>query len=140
MYKIFHTDYGIKLIFSGIIVKSEMEQWLLDSKEELKDMPAEFSVFVDMRNLELLPASSQEAMKEGQIYCKSRGMIRSVVVFEADITSKQFKMIAKKTGILEGERYINSVENSKWEEEGLDWIIKGIEPTIKSEHPIFAEE
>ena len=140
MYKIFHTDYGIKLIFSGIITKLEMEQWLHDSKEELKDMPSEFSVFVDMRNLELLPASSQEAMKEGQMYYKNRGMIRSVVIFEADITSKQFKMIAKKTGILEGERYINSNENQQWEKEGLDWIREGIEPKIKSEHPIFAEE
>ena len=139
MYKIIHQDYGIKLIFSGIIYRPEMERWLHESKEELSGLPEEFSVFVDMRDIELLPADSQEAMKEGQIYYKNQGMIRSVVIFKADITSKQFKIFAKKTGIIYGERYINATENENWEEEGLNWIIKGIEPTIKNEFPIFNE-
>ena len=113
-----------------------MERWLEESREVLAEMPDEFFVFVDMRMLELLPVDSQEAMKAGQKYYKECGMVRSVVIFNADITSMQFKMIAKKTGIIEGERYINARERSNWEQEGLDWIIEGIEPTVDDPYPI----
>ncbi len=128
MYKIEKRDYGFKLTFSGIIQKDEMLQWLEDSREALANIQNEFYVFVDMRGLHTLPPDSQVYMKEGQQLYLNKGMQRSVVITDSDLNRLQFIRIAKQTGIFPGERYIDAAVYNNWEEIGLNWILKGIEP------------
>ena len=75
-------------------------------------------------------------MNAGQMYYKEQGMNRSVVIYNSDITSMQFKIIARKTGIHSGERYINANENKNWEQDGLNWIEIGIETKVNKESEI----
>ncbi len=130
MYKIEKREFGFKLYFSGVIQADEMRRWLEESEKVLADTCGIFCVFVDMRGLQVLPPSSQEFMKQGQQLYKRKGMVRSVVITDTDVNRLQFVHIARKTGICEGERYIDAATEPNWEEVGLDWILEGIEPPV----------
>ena len=128
MYKIEKKDYGYKLIFAGFIEAEEMKEWVNESKKILETSPKEFKVFVDMRTLLTLDKQAQKFMEEGQELYKKKGMLRSVVIVDRNLTLLQFKRIAKETKIHTGERYIEALSTDDWEKRGLDWIIDGIEP------------
>jgi hypothetical protein len=128
MWKIEHREYGVHLTFSGHIKEAEMEAWLEASKKELAKLEPPFGVFVDMRDMILLPPESQPAMQAGQRYYREQGMVRSVVILQDDVLAMQFQRIAKKTGIYEWERYIDASNEPNWEQAGLDWIIDAIDP------------
>ena len=128
MYKIRKELYGFHLTFSGLIDVDEMEKWVTELKDVLATADEEYGVFVDMRDLEILPPESQPAMKRGQKLAKKLGMVRSVVILSDEVTTMQFKRIAKETGIYEWERYIDAGTEPNWEEVGLAWVIEGIDP------------
>jgi hypothetical protein len=132
MYQIKKESYGPHLTFSGHIPKQEMEQWLSDSKEIIKTLPDEFVVFVDMRDMELLPPESRPIMVVGQEYYRVNGMQRSVVILKDKITKMQFKGIAKETGISEWERYIDANAEPNWEQVAMDWVLDCVDPDDKS--------
>jgi hypothetical protein len=119
------------MVLSGLIDKAEMEQWLEDAKPILADIEVGFGVFVDMRDLLLLPPESQPAAKEGQILCRAEGMVRSVVILSDDITAMQFRRIAKQTGIYEWERYIDAAAEPNWKQVGEDWLVDGVDPDLR---------
>ena len=128
MYKIEKKNYGYKLIFDANINLPEMSDWVEDARKNLVDAKNEFGVFVDMRGLRPLSIDSQSKMQEGQILFKEKGMIRSVVIVASATIKMQFQRIAKETGIYEWERYIDSSSSKDWEEIGINWISKGIDP------------
>lgn len=128
MYSINQKNFGYYLVFGGFIQRDEMKKWVDESEIALENAPDEFGVFVDMRTLKPLPQDSQAHMQEGQKLFKRSGMIRSVVIVNDSVTNMQFKRIAKETGIYEWERYIDASTVSNWEETGLNWIKKGIDP------------
>ena len=133
MYTIDNTDYGIRIRFGGIINAQEMDRWFTDLLTVLDKLPSEsYGIFVDMREMETLPVESQESLKLGQKVCLERGMARSCVIVDSRITYLQFVRIARKTGILPGERYIDASVVPNWEQVGLDWIIDGVEPAEDS--------
>lgn len=128
MYEIRRTEYGFHLTFSGHIQVEEMQHWLEESREILSDVEGRFGVFVDMRHMILLPPDSQPAMREGQKIYMDAGMIRSVVILADEVIALQFRRIAKQSGIFDCERYIDASSVPNWEQVGLDWVLKGIEP------------
>ena len=130
MYKIEKTDFGYKLTFEGVLSADEIKKWVEETKEILSSETREFGVFIDMRALRPLSQDVQPYMQEGQMLYKSSGMQRSVVILEKAITKIQFKRIAKETGIYKYERYVATAEHSNWEQTGLDWIKKSIDPDL----------
>lgn len=128
MYTIKREPFGYRLTFGGFIPLAEMKQWVEDSRKELTSAPNEFGVFIDMRSLKPLEPEVQEYMKNGQILFKEKGMVRSVVIVETPILKMQFQRIAKTTGIYEWERYLDVASVPNWEEIGINWISKGIDP------------
>ena len=98
----------------------------------IKTLPDKFVVFVDMRDMELLPPESRPIMIEGQRYYRANGMQRSVVILKDKITMMQFKGIAKETGIYEWERYIDSNAEPNWKQVAMAWILDNIDPDDKS--------
>ncbi|MBN1213011.1 MAG: hypothetical protein JXA92_10570 [candidate division Zixibacteria bacterium] len=128
MYKIEKKDFGYKLTFGGNMDLEEMTQWFNDSKEVLQTASRSFGVFVDMRELQLLEPDAQKEMQTGQRYYKRMGMKRSVVILDNPILTVQFKRIALQSGIYDTERYIDASSVPNWEEIGIDWINKGIDP------------
>jgi hypothetical protein len=101
MYRIDKTSYGVHLTFGGYIPKTELEQWLAESKDTIESLPDEFVVFVDMRKMVLLPPESRPVMIDGQRYYRAHGMQRSVVILKDKVTMMQFKGIAKETKVPE---------------------------------------
>jgi hypothetical protein len=128
MYSIEKKPWGYYLTFSDIIHKEEMEKWVGESKKALLNHPKEFGVFVDMRKLKPLDEETQKVMVTGQQLYKSAGMSKSAVVLESVSVSLQFKRLAKESGIYQWERYIAAASNTNWEQTGIDWITKGIDP------------
>jgi len=134
MYKITKTHYGIKLTFSGYIKLNEMQKWYEESEQILSHSNGETGIFVDMRDLHTLPQDSKYVFKKGQKLYKSKGITRSAAILNSAITTMQFINAAKETGMYECSRYIDATTVQDWEKEGLDWIVKGIEPhTTKSQ-------
>ncbi len=133
MYHIDKKPYGLHLTFAGHIPKHEMERWQQEITEVLAAMDAQLGVFVDMRDLELLPPESRPAMMVGQRTARKHGMQRSVVILRDKITALQFKGIAKETGIYAWERYIDADAEPNWEQVGLDWILNAVDPDHKAE-------
>ena len=128
MYSIERTNYGFKLTFSGKIDKEEMQKWYDESMEYLKNVPEEFFVFVDMRNLTPLLQDAQAIMTNGQAKYREKGMKRSVVIVDNPITKLQFKRLAQESGIYKWERYIDAETHPNWEQLGMDWLENASEP------------
>ena len=128
MYKIERKPWGFKITFGGFVQKSEMEEWVKDSANELSKKAGKFGVFVDMRELKPLMTDAQDAMTRGQVLYKEKGLERSVVVVNNPTTKLQFMRLAKKSGIYQWERYIDSSTVQNWEQVGLDWIRSGKDP------------
>jgi len=128
MFKIDKRHFGYRLTFGGYIDAVEMKKWHDESQKELMSQTGDFGVFVDMRTLKPLPQDSQEHMQAGQKLYKQKGMVRSAVILNEPITTMQFKRIAKETGIYNWERYLDASKEKNWEQKGLAWIEKGIDP------------
>lgn len=128
MYLIEKTEYGFHLTFGGKILESEMSAWVEESRQLLTEQRGKFSVFIDMRTLEPIASESQVKMQKGQRLYKQMGMERSVVILESAILARQFQRIARQTGILAWERYIDASVVKDWEKVALDWIENAVEP------------
>ena len=128
MYVIKKTEYGYHLTFSGNIMQDEMKQWVEESQQALATQKGSFSVFVDMRTLEPISVDAQVQMQKGQRLYKQKGMVRSVVIHDDSTLTRQFQRIARHTGILPRERYIDASAEPDWEKVGMDWILEGKEP------------
>jgi hypothetical protein len=128
MYEIEKKPWGFKLTFGGFIQAPEMNQWKRESEQALSSQAGKFGVLVDMRSLKPLPADAQAVMVEGQQKFKSKGLERSAVILDSAITTAQFRRLAKESGIYAWERYISAADSRSWEQEGLDWVIKGVDP------------
>lgn len=124
-------NYGFHFTFSGIISVKEITDWMKGIETAVADIDGGFSVFVDMRAMEILPAECKVLVEEVQAICKNNGLIRSVVILDDDITAMQLRIIAKKTGIYRWERYVQSAGNPNWEEMGMDWLLHAIDPDKK---------
>jgi len=128
MYKIEKKGFGYKLTFAGSIPPEEMAQWAEDFGKAVESHTGSFCVFVDMRALIPLSREAQIFMQQGQALALKKGMIRSVVINKSPVTEAQFRRIAGETGIIKGERYVDASSVPDWEQVGLDWLLKAIDP------------
>jgi len=132
LYKIEKREFGLRLTLGGVISGEEMARWLNDLSRELTTVRSSFCVFVDMRTLAPLGKDGQVHIQDGQKLAKRCGMVRSVVILSSPVTTMQFKHIAMDTGIYEWERYIDASKYPNWEQIGMDWIEKAIDPDKKA--------
>ncbi len=133
MIYILKKTYGYKILKSGIISVQDVEKFQAESELNLAQNNEKFSVFVDMRKVEILPAECKDLMYKGQRLYKQMGMERSVVIVADSVTAMQLQLLAKKTEIHEFERYIDASTNQNWEEEGLGWLLHTKEPCSEKE-------
>ena len=128
MYKIEKQPWGFKLTLAGSIASDEMARWLDESRKLLVEQQGEFFVFVDMRDLIPLDPKAQVYIQDGQRIYRNRGMVRSVVILSSPVVAAQFRRIGGETGIGKWERYIDASTNPNWEEVGMKWLLKSIDP------------
>ena len=128
MYRIEKVNWGYCLTFGGSCPAEELDEWLEKSRKILADQEEEFCVFVDMRTIIPLSREAQVFIQEGQKLYKRRGMLRSVVILNSPVVAAQFRRIAWETGIGQWERYIDASSVPDWEEVGMDWLLKEVDP------------
>ncbi len=128
MYKVELTGYGIKLVFDGFMREEEIARWAAEFEEAVRTLKGNWGVLVDMRTLAPLPPESQQKMVDIQALARKSGMTRSVVILNDFITTMQFKRLAKQSGIYATERYIDASSVANWEQVGLNWITKEVDP------------
>ena len=131
MYKIEGKPFGVRLTFADYMDAAEMKKWVEDSRRELLRVRRPFGVFVDMRTLKPLSPDARKLMEEGQKLYKTGGMERSVVILDSPTLVLQFKRVAKDSGIYEWERYLDASKHSNWEQIGIDWLVKKVDPDAK---------
>ena len=127
VYRIEKRPWGLWLSFSGRMTESEVRAWLDESRAVLRDIERPFAVVADMRGLSPLLPEVQLLLVEGQRLYRDHGLDRSAVLFRGPIAIRQFRRIAGKSGIREGERYIDA-RRPDAEERALAWARDGIEP------------
>ncbi len=133
MYQIERTDYGLHLTFGNVILLDEMTEWCNKIVKAVDEIQRDYLVFVDMRTIGPVPHDSQIVMEKGQKYCKDNGMLKSVVILSDSLTRMQFTRIAKKSGIYEWERYIDSSTTENWEKIGMEWILNSKDPDLQEQ-------
>ena len=131
MYRIERARFGIKLTFGGVVNAAELETWIEESLPHLETYENGFCVFVDMRTLSPLDRPGREVMRRAQQLYREHGMARSVVILNNPVTAQQFKQIAVESGIYEWERYLDASRETEWEQVGMDWLIKEVDPDKK---------
>ena len=97
----------------------------------MDEQVSDFQVFVDMRTLIPLTAECRQPLEDGQIYANRKGMNRSVVILSNPVLTLQFKGIAHETGIYKHERYVDASSDPNWEQTGLAWLTKCIDPKLR---------
>lgn len=132
MYEVEITEYGVKNTFSGSIDRAEMQAWV-EEAEEIIDASdhagSEWGCLIDMRELQPLEDDVRPVMIKGQRMYREKGMNRSCVILNSAKTARQFRKIAKESGIFEFERYIDASSTPNWEERAMDWIEHEVAPT-----------
>lgn len=128
MYSIKRSDYGLKLTFSGVINLTEMIKWRLESEIILPDLSDQFSVLVDMRDLQPLPAVCFVELEKGQKLYQKKGAVKSVFVFNNENLLCQITRVSFLAAINEGEFYLDASKIENWEEIGIKWLQNGIYP------------
>ncbi|MFH1687709.1 MAG: hypothetical protein ABIE70_09335 [bacterium] len=128
MYSIKREPFGFHLTFAGHITADEMQRWADEFILQISRMTTSFSVFVDMRDIRIVSPDAQPPLRQGQEYARNHGMVRSVVILSDDVIRMQFRKIARQTGIIEWERYIDASVCPDWEQLGMDWILLGRDP------------
>jgi hypothetical protein len=135
MFRIEKTNWGYRLTFGGSCPVEEIVKWLEESRKILADQEEEFSVFVDMRSIIPLSREAQVHIQEGQKLYKRRGMLRSVAILSSPVVAAQFRRIAGETGIGRWARYIDALTVPDWEEVGMGWLLKEVDP-VKAVKPL----
>ncbi|MBU8921856.1 MAG: hypothetical protein KOO63_08555 [Bacteroidales bacterium] len=129
MYSIEKKDYGLRIVEGGIVGIEEALELLSELKAEIEKVKRPFQIFVDMRTLLPLSEEVQKVFVDAHILVLANGMNRSVAILKDNLVILQHIKTSKETGLDQVERYISALDNPDWEQQGLDWILDGKEPT-----------
>ena len=130
MYSIERQLWGFKLTFADTISNDEMQKWVIASQHALSRVSGNFGILVDMRSSKRLASQVEDTMIEGEQLYRRAGMVRSVVILNSMALTLQCRRLAQDSGIYERERYIDASSTTNWEQVGIDWLTKGIDPDL----------
>jgi len=131
------TDFGLKFEFISPVTIAETENWRDDVFDIVPGFGGKFSVLVDMREIDLIPSECKNIIEEVQIYCKQNGLERSALILAEELTAKQLKVIANRTGIREWERYIIAAKATTDPERiAQAWVEHAVEPDKAVQQPV----
>ena len=127
MYKIEKTEYGLKLVLEGFIQADEMREYVEECRKQTESMPEQFKIMLDMRKMKTLPPDAKKILEEGQRHSLEHGLMGTAIIASNVVTKEQQRNIGAKSGVGEGEVYIDGSEPD-WEEKALNWLLHGISP------------
>ena len=128
MYTINATPYGVRVAFHGDVTADEARRWADDSRDVLASMGGRFHVFLDMRELRPTSDEAYAEIAAGQALYERSGMDRSVVVVSDTDVARRFTELAQASGDDEWERYLDATTMRDWEQRGVAWLERGVDP------------
>jgi hypothetical protein len=128
MYQIQETSYGLHVVFNGFLQKDEMMAWATEVMPIVNGRRGEFGALVDLRGAKAFPQAAQEVLFDAIKNLRSRGLNRQSVVVASPILKIQATRMAKELGMYEVVRFLDASALENWEEVGVDWAARGIDP------------
>lgn len=126
MYKIETTSYGLKVCFSGNISREEINEWLIESEEKIKEKKSEpFHVLFDLRDVKDFSVDFISGFERGLRIYKQKSMNRCILVVENKSSIQKFN--THRSNI-----FLDSASHINWEIASIDYLLKGVDPTKKS--------
>lgn len=131
MYSIEDTDYGFKITASGIASAHEVARYLKDVAAAARAQMRGFCIMIDARDLGPLEKGGLKFLLRSHGVCLDCGVSRISAVVANPVARSQFIQLSFKSGLKESVRHFDSLSNSDWEKQAMDWILKGIDPDKK---------
>jgi hypothetical protein len=130
MQRVSATDYGFAIVFGGPLTREEAEELVEELRRKLPPPGGRFGVLVDSRQLRSYPPEVQQAFRRGILLCAERGMERSIVVLDSEISAQHAKRLGKATDTWAGTRYIDARTHPDWRRIAREWLLHGTEPGV----------
>ena len=129
MQRVSATDYGFDIVFGGPLTREEADELVEELRRKLPPPGGRFGVLVDSRQVRSYPPEVQQALRRGILLCVERGMVRSIVVLDSEISSIHAQRLGKETDTLAGTRYVDARAHRNWRRIARAWLLHGIEPS-----------
>jgi len=130
MQRVSATDYGYDIVFRGPLSREEADELVEELRRKLPPPGGRFGVLVDSRQARSYPPEVQQAFRRGILLCAERGMERSVVVLDSEVSALHAKRLGKETDTKAGTRYIDARIHPDWRRIARLWLLQGIEPGV----------
>jgi hypothetical protein len=130
MQRVSATDYGFDIVFGGPLTREEADELVEELRQKLPPPGGRFGLLVDSRQARAYPPEVQQAFRRGILLCAERGMERSIVVLDSEVSTIHAKRLAKETDTLAGTRYLDARTHRNWRRIASDWLLRGIEPGV----------
>lgn len=138
MYSIENTDYGFKVTASGIVSAHEVARYLKDVTVAARAQKRGFCIMFDAKELGPLERGGQKYLLRSHEVFLDCGVCRVSSVVGSPVARSQFVQLSFQSGLKEKVRHFDMSSVSDWEQQAMDWIIKGIDPDRKNARSIEA--
>ena len=128
MHAIGFLPCGFHVIFAGQVTTLELLTWLNEVRLSLEGAPKNFGLLLDLRTLSPLSPGATMVLSKGLHLYQKKGLHRTAVVVQSEVTKKEFTRLAKESGIYQWERYLSAEDTPDWHGRGIAWISHGIDP------------
>lgn len=128
------TAYGYHVIISDPLTLEEATEWTEQTRETVSQRNSEFVAFFDLRKFTIVPPECKDVIEELERYCIDRGLKRTVMIVNDELTAGQLKVSAQRTGAYAWERQIDASANPDWENVAMDWLLHGTDPDIRAQN------
>jgi hypothetical protein len=130
MQRVSAADYGFDIVFGGPLSREEADDLVEELDRKLPPPGGRFGLLVDSRQARSYPPEVQQAFRRGILLCAERGMERSVVVLDSEVSDLHARRLGKETDTLAGTRYIDARTHPDWRRIARQWLLHGIEPGV----------
>lgn len=128
MYRVDKRPYGFQLTMSGHVDDTQIQNYILEIKELLPQLPPQFGILVDMREMTPLTPDNQASLVASQKLVADRLTRSATVVNDNAIVKMQFRRLSKAGGVVETKRFIDASTDPNWTKTAEDWVVMGKDP------------
>jgi hypothetical protein len=128
MIKIEKRGFGYKIVFGGILKIADVLKYENELMENITKTEETFSIYHDMRSIRYFAKDAQIKMFDIRMNLKSKGIIRSSIVFNRPGEEKNFEILG--LPLDQTERIIYSLTEPNFEIAGFNWLTREIDPNF----------
>lgn len=127
MERVSATEYGFDIVFGGQLTREEADELVEELRRKLPPPGGRFHLLVDSRRLGAYPPEVQQAFRRGILLCAERGMERSIVVTDSEVSALHAQRLALETDTTGTTLYVDARAHRDWRRIARDWLVHGLE-------------